>query len=225
MVEVLTSEELKLIPTRYEQFSSDKIEHLFHTDRHFRQDLLIEVLFAYREMTFDRRLQYVNKILTAGIDINFIAPNIVAAPLHIAVRFDNNSPLGDVRLVETLLRAGADVNIQETYGGATPLHYAIAKKDQKLIFLLKKWGADFYLRDDDGLTPWQYMQRENVINPYIETIAAKLILGEDHSDISLQWLCAKSLANMDASQLDKLHSQGTVTDNACKILNRVKYFI
>ena len=55
--------------------------------------------------------------------------------------------------VEVLLKGdnGALINSQEKWG-KTPAHYAAFNKDDKIMGLLRFWGADFSIKDRKGRT-------------------------------------------------------------------------
>ncbi|CAD8112870.1 unnamed protein product [Paramecium primaurelia] len=63
---------------------------------------------------------------------------------------------GNVEIVELLLHKGAFVNVQNNYGD-TALHKAIAYNYFNIADILISQGAQ-NLRNDDGLTPWQFVQ-------------------------------------------------------------------
>ena len=60
----------------------------------------------------------------------------------------------DIRTVKYLLQEKkVNPNQREDDAGLTPLHYACQTKNQKMIKLLLKYGADPSLCTDDGVFP------------------------------------------------------------------------
>ena len=85
----------------------------------------------------------IDPLLDHGADVNGTAADRVT-PLHFAVNANS------VDAVLSLLRRGADLNARDS-DGATPLHLT---SDTAVAQLLLDHGADPYLRDNHGRTPF-----------------------------------------------------------------------
>lgn len=70
-----------------------------------------------------------------------------ATPLHAAVMFRDEA-IAD-RVVRSLLANGAELNATQN-GGQTPLHHAVARGSLVLVKTLIEFGADPFLKDEQG---------------------------------------------------------------------------
>ena len=78
--------------------------------------------------------EIVNFLLDDGADVNAMGTNL-GSPLHIAAN------TGYVEIAEMLIAKGADVNI-ENQRGMTPLTFAKLKRNEVMLELLEKYGAE-----------------------------------------------------------------------------------
>ena len=69
------------------------------------------------------------------------------SPLFLAARG------GKIELVRVLLRKGAHVNITGAAQQIAPLHWAAHKEYTDIALLLIEFGADIFLKDQEGRTP------------------------------------------------------------------------
>lgn len=88
-------------------------------------------------------------LIHRGADVNAISHGETA--LHKVVQF------GNFKFAQALLKAGADPDIRDTIRGDTPLHYAVSRQDNNMIALLMKYGADMYIKNNNGDTPARYI--------------------------------------------------------------------
>jgi len=87
-----------------------------------------------------------NFLLDSGADARLSTID-GTSPLHIA------AACGNISLIQTLVSHGAFVNSTDDEGD-TPLHYAVREGRKEVIELLvKSFGADFNLENEDGETP------------------------------------------------------------------------
>ena len=96
----------------------------------------------------DRRAAKI--LLTLGANPNL--DELVSAPLNLAI------DLHFYELIPLLLQKGASPNHQSMFG-LTALHTAAAEGDGILCALLLEHGAKTHIRDQNGLTPILYAQR------------------------------------------------------------------
>jgi pectate lyase len=82
------------------------------------------------------RSEVVKLLAAKGADISF----------HSAAR------IGDLAIVENIIRKGTDLNAKDV-SGRTPLHYAVEYGHKNIVELLITKGANVNIKDDDGNTP------------------------------------------------------------------------
>ena len=86
---------------------------------------------------------------------------------NININSDSGTPLmaavfkNDLKMTQMLLDLDADPNIADP-NKVTALHYAVQFIRNDLIRLLMSYGADISLKDNKGLSPWDYaIQQDN----------------------------------------------------------------
>ena len=96
-----------------------------------------------------KNLVIVDKLLSAGA-----APDLRNGggytPLHLAVLRP-----GSLECARALLMWRANPDSQENQNGYAPIHSAVVDGNVNMIELLLSYGADEYLRNRNGLAPWQ----------------------------------------------------------------------
>ena len=88
-------------------------------------------------------------LIRAGADVNIVDSNGETA-LWIAITDSSEE------VIEELLRRGANPNVQARalgFPGYTPLHMAAINGSTKTVDLLRRYGADPAIRNDEGQTP------------------------------------------------------------------------
>lgn len=125
----------------------------------------VSALFSAAREGYD---DIVCTLLRGGADKNITTVSN-CTPLMTAVEFDN------IPVTETLLEAGADLTIQDTTHGYTALHFAAlyARVDQ--MRLLLRWGADERIVDQDGNTPGNLLQKQELDDKKVFESARKLL--------------------------------------------------
>jgi ankyrin repeat protein len=83
------------------------------------------------------------------------ASNDGLTPLHLAIKAKITDLDLAINIVSTLIKAGADLNAQ-TKEGFTPLHFATIHEVFRLSDILIKAGANSAIKDNYGLTAWEY---------------------------------------------------------------------
>ena len=107
----------------------------------------------------------VEKLIKEGIDLNKSLDIYGWPPIHLAVS------IRKTKIVETLLNSGADPNLPIESGmaeGMVPLDFA---KDEIIVRMLIKKGANIGLKDKRGMTPleWAIFMKNKVIIEILKT--------------------------------------------------------
>ncbi|MEM7797620.1 MAG: ankyrin repeat domain-containing protein [Chloroflexota bacterium] len=102
-----------------------------------------QFLYAAR----DGDLENVKYWVRRGVDLDFLHPEFLFAPLHISLRN------GHLNVARFLLESGADPLLPEGYTDDTPASIALENKDSEAIALL----ADFGVEVKNG--PWHRFKR------------------------------------------------------------------
>lgn len=100
-----------------------------------------------------------------GVDVNLADYDRKATPLHWAAN------RGNLEAIEYLIDQGANVNAQNKRG-RTPLHSLVEMKyDKVVLWLVKYCGADPYIEDVRGSSPFDL-----ALNWFKEEITGKFLL-------------------------------------------------
>ncbi|HUD01137.1 MAG TPA: ankyrin repeat domain-containing protein, partial [Rhabdochlamydiaceae bacterium] len=102
-------------------------------------------------------VQAAELLLNAGANKN-AKDNRGATPLNYACGFGECR----IEMIRFLLRRRANVNLPNKYGNS-PLSLACRAGSSKIAQLLIEHGADIHFRDEDGVTPLEYMQRNRAV--------------------------------------------------------------
>eukprot|EP00727_Mastigamoeba_balamuthi_P004720 m51a1_g14246 hypothetical protein (281) ;mRNA; r:255450-256508 len=89
------------------------------------------------------------ELLDAGIDVNAVSVDRGCTALHLACAS------GAKQVVELLVQRGADLNIKDS-NEKTPLYALIDKRLDVLAMWLVHQGANMYVRDRKGFSPYDY---------------------------------------------------------------------
>lgn len=121
---------------------------------------------------------FVEAVIAAGGDVHRPRRD-GRTPLHMAVT------LGDVEVVNVLLRHGADPNAVDA-DGQTPLHLAVSGygANHDTVFQLVKHGADIDARDHEGLRPLDLTARAGQIAAM--RFRMLFVLGADTTGVEAQ---------------------------------------
>ena len=83
----------------------------------------------------------------------------------------NAAKVGDVQMIQRLLKAGVDIN-GATQEGYTALHLAVENRRGEVIRLLLENGANHALGDCNGQTPLHYAARSGLVGAVLLLIRA-----------------------------------------------------
>ncbi len=106
----------------------------------------------------NNNVSIVKLLIKYGADVNIYANTLyLNTPLHIAALNDSSE------VVTILLENGANINIYNDYTiGKTPLHLAVMNNSINSIKILLDKGADTNIKDNEGNTPIDLAQTEEV---------------------------------------------------------------
>jgi len=106
--------------------------------------------------TLDGNRKAMEHILKAGVDINAM-DNTGRTALHFMCAQEDPS------MTNLLLTWGADYNLADSLTGYSPLHYACHWQRVHTAALLIHAGADIDLLDNQGKTPYDYLEEAATI--------------------------------------------------------------
>ncbi|XP_055309732.1 putative ankyrin repeat protein RF_0381 [Sitodiplosis mosellana] len=115
-------------------------------------------------------------------------------PIHLAAE------LGNVRVVETLIKHGAEINAKHnnTHLEYSPLHYAASEGNADVVRFLCKRGADINVEDVHGRTPIHmavlYAKADAV--RVLCKCGAEINAEDDHGRTTIHWAALYELAEV-----------------------------
>ena len=121
---------------------------------------------SIHEAVNNGNVEAVKQHLAAGTDVN--AKNkYETTPLHHA------AIKGHMEIAELLIEKGADVNAKGAVMGGTPLHEAANTGSKEIVELLIANGADVNAKDDNGNTPVDWIDVDDVDSKEIADLLRK----------------------------------------------------
>ena len=110
----------------------------------------------------NEHIKILEKLLSLGADVN-VRDIAGYTPLHHCLQFHGNKTT--LKMAKILIKAGAKVDAQNRFG-ATPLIDATLANRYDFIKFLTKNGADLFIQDNEGCSPFSLSQ----LNPKISEI-------------------------------------------------------
>ena len=102
----------------------------------------------------NEHIKILEKLLNLGADVN-VRDVAGFSPLHYCAQFHGNKTT--LKMAEILIKAGAKVDAQNRFG-STPLMDSTIAQRYDLVKFFTKLGADLFLKDHDGSSPFSLSQ-------------------------------------------------------------------
>ncbi len=135
--------------------------NLNEKDKYGKNALHLAIIYSNAEENNTDIVWEIIKKISYDDNIIFELTNNGKSPLHLAIEYQLYYITELLMKLEINRIDSADVDIKDNFGW-TPLHYAVKTKNKEIIQLMLNYGANPYLTNNTGQTPFEFTKNDDI---------------------------------------------------------------
>ncbi len=174
--------------------------NLNEEDKYGRNALHLAIIYSSKEKdeSTDIIWEIIDRI-SYDDNIIFELTDKGKSPLHLAIEYQLYYITELLMKLEINRIGSADVDIRDNFGW-TPLHYAVVNKNKEIIELMLDYGANPYLTNKNGQTPFEFTKNDDI---------KVLLIGKQFSRLTkLEKFIYESITKQDVDKVIKFLRAG-----------------